>query len=256
MAAATVFQGCDDPTTSSLKASWATRVRTGGRDEVKANEIGVVDPRALLRALARRRPVLHSEADFQHEYAWEARTMDPELRIRLETHPEPGMRLDLMLSRVAEGRHTAVELKYLTAGWTGSVASEHFELKNQGAQDVRAYDVVKDIHRLERLVERHQDWTGLLVALTNDPSYWRPATHGRPTNADAFRIYDGVTLSGSRAWGPQTGRGTMHRREAPIDLRGSYLLDWQDYAKVDNSPRGTFQVLVVEVPRVDGGAVR
>ncbi len=208
---------------------------------------GSVDLVALLQRLAQRRPVFHSEADFQHAFAWEAHSMDPQLRVRLETHPEPGARLDLMLSRTDLDRHTAVELKYLTAGWVGDVARQHFELKNHGAQDVRAYDVVKDIGRLERFVDRKRHWNGAFVAITNEQSFWRSVTHGRATNADAFRIYDGVTLSGSQAWGPNTGIGTMRGRETAIELKGSHLLAWQDYAQVDNRPRGAFKVLVVEV---------
>jgi hypothetical protein len=38
-----------------------------------------------------------------------------------------------------------------------------------------------------------------VVVLTNDASYWRPRTHGRITNADAFRLGEGAVLEGSRA---------------------------------------------------------
>ena len=173
--------------------------------------------------------------------------MDPGLRVRLETHPEPGTRLDLLLSRADSNSHTAVELKYLTAGWTGDVDGEHFELKNHGAQDVRAYDVVKDIGRLERFVAGRDGWNGVFVAITNEPSFWRSVTHGRATNADAFRIYDGITLSGSRAWGPHTGAGTKRGRDAAIELKGTHILTWQDYALVDTQPRGKFRALALEV---------
>lgn len=39
----------------------------------------------VLGRLARLRPVFHSEADFQQAFAWEARVLDPSLRVRLET---------------------------------------------------------------------------------------------------------------------------------------------------------------------------
>lgn len=208
---------------------------------------GTVDALDLLRRLAAHRPVFHSEADFQHAFAWEAHTMDPSLHVRLETHPEPNVRLDLLLSRPDLGRHTAVELKYLTALWEGTVCGEYFALRNHGAQDVRAYDVVKDINRLERFVAGNLGWNGIFVAVTNDPSFWRPVTHGRPTNADAFRIYEGVTLAGSRKWGPDTGAGTMRGRESAIELAGTYALKWHDYARADSSARGRFRLLTLEV---------
>lgn len=189
---------------------------------------GTVAVDELLANLAARRPVFHSEADMQHAFAWEAHQLDPHLEVRLETHPEPNVRLDLLLSRPDLGRHAAVELKYLTALWTGTVDGEAFALKNHGAQDIRAYDVVKDIARLERFVEGRVGWNGLFLAITNDPAYWRPVTHGRATNADAYRIYEGVTLTGKRVWGPNTGAGTMKNRTEPINLAGVYPLAWRD----------------------------
>jgi hypothetical protein len=181
--------------------------------------------------------------------------MDPQLRVRLETHPEPNVRLDLLLSRMDTGRHTAVELKYLTALWSGAVNREQFALKNQGAQDIRAYDAVKDIGRLERFVAGRSEWNGIFIAISNDPSFWRPVTHGRPTNADAFRIYEGVTLTGSLAWGPNTGAGTMRGRESAISLAGSHSISWRDYARVDNSARGLFRALLLEVTPDGGGLI-
>lgn len=90
-----------------------------------------------IETLRRSRPVFHSEADFQHALAWTAHLSDPSLRVRLETRLAPGMRLDLLLSRPDLGEHLVIELKYLTAAWTGQVEREHFELLNQGAQDIR-----------------------------------------------------------------------------------------------------------------------
>lgn len=154
----------------------------------------------------------------------------------------------VLLSRTDTDRHTAVELKYLTARWTGEYAGETFDLKNHGAQDIRAYDAVKDIGRLERFVGQRANWNGVFVAITNDPMYWRPATHGRATNADAFRIYQGITLTGTRAWGPNTGAGTMkNNRAEPIELTGAHALSWRDYSRVQG-PRGEFRALVVEIP--------
>jgi ribosomal protein L33 len=112
---------------------------------------GSVELDVLLPRLRQKRPVFHSEADFQHALAWEAHQMDPELQIRLETHPEPNVRLDLLLTRPDLHAYTVVELKYLTALWSGVVNGEQFALKNQGAQDVRAYDIEGYSRRLIRL---------------------------------------------------------------------------------------------------------
>ena len=206
-----------------------------------------VDLDEVLARLAQVRPVFHSEADFQHAFAWQAHQLDPDLQVRLETHPETGVRLDLLLARRNRAAATAVELKYLTRSWTGTVQGEHFALKNQAAQDIRGYDVVKDIARLERFTAGRLGWNGLFIAVSNDPGYWRPTTHGRPTNADAFRIHNGVTLSGTRTWGPNTGAGTRKNRDLPVDLCGTYHLSWRDYSTLDDQPGGQLRALTLEV---------
>lgn len=207
---------------------------------------GTVRLDEVLSRLAALRPVFHSEADFQQAFAWEARVLDPSLRVRLETRPEPGVRLDLLLT-AEDGKQTAVELKYLVRLWHGEVAGERFELKNQGAQDIRAYDVVKDIVRVERFVAGRPGSNGVVVCLANDSSYWRAPGHGRETNAHAFRIHEGTVLAGSRAWGPMTGAGSSKGREVPLALSGTYRMAWSDYSALPGA-HGTFRTLVVEVP--------
>lgn len=207
---------------------------------------GSVKLDALLDQLQANRPVFHSEADFQQALAWEAKHLDPLLKVRLETCPEPGVYLDLLFSRPTLGRQTFVELKYLCAAWTGEFDAEHYALKDQSAQDIRAYDVVKDIARLEGFVSGRPDSNGILICLSNDPAYWLPVKHNRPTNADAFRLREGTVLSGIRRWGPLTGAGTRKNREAALALRGEYPLRWRDYSQLEGG-RGRFRALVVEV---------
>lgn len=208
---------------------------------------GEVDLGTVLSALRHERPVFHSEADFQHALAWEIQRRTPQARVRLETRPAPGVRLDLLVSSRDGSRLTALELKYLTRGWTGQVGDERFELKNQGAQDIRAYDVVKDIGRVEQDAALLPGCDGAVVVVANDPSYWTPPTHDRQTNAGAFRLYEGRRLAGELAWGPNTGPGTLRGREASIPLTGSYEFCWQDYSRLPG-PGGLFRLLVVEVP--------
>jgi hypothetical protein len=207
---------------------------------------GSLELSSLLRDLARRRPVFHSEADFQHAFAWTAHELDPALHVRLETHPEPQVRLDLLFSRPDLGMSSALELKYLTATWSHEVNGETFALKNQGAQDIRAYDVVKDIHRVERFVSDRPGWNGAVIVLTNEPSYWRKPAHGLQTNAAAFRLYEGSGLAGSRTWGHATCPGTMRGREAPLDLLGKYTCSWSDYSTLPGQ-RGVFRLLTFEI---------
>jgi len=209
---------------------------------------GCVPLDGLLVRLAEQRPVFHSEADFHQAFAWELRSMDASLRVRLETRPAPGVRLDLLATSADGQRASAIELKYLTRGWAGEVAGEWFELKSQGAQDIRAYDVVKDVVRIEKFSALRPGCDGAVVCLANDPSFWRSPAHDRATNASAFRIYDVVRLEGARAWGPNTGAGTSRNREEVLELRGAYDLRWREYSTIPGA-HGALRALVVEVER-------
>ncbi len=175
----------------------------------------------VLQRLANRRPVFHSEADMQQAFAWTLHVLDPSLHVRLETRPAPGMRLDLLASSADRSTHTAIEFKYLTKRWAGEVQGERYELKDQGAQDISGYDVVKDVWRVEKFTAEQSGWNGAVVCVSNDPYYWSPPRDARPTNAADFRLHDGVQLSGVRAWGPLTGKGTRSGREADLALDGS-----------------------------------
>lgn len=200
----------------------------------------------VLARLARLRPVYHSEADLQQAFAWEARILDPSMRVRLETCPSPGVRLDVLLTSGDGTAQTAIELKYLVRLWHGDVGGERFELKNQGAYDIRAYDVVKDIVRVEQFVAGRPGTNGAVVCVTNESSYWRAPGHGRQTNADAFRLHQGTVLQGERAWGPMTGTGTRKGREGALALRGQHAVAWRTYSSLPG-PAGDFRSLVVQV---------
>src|SRR5262249_45393810 len=140
----------------------------------------------------------------------------------------------------------ALELKYLTDAWAGDVNGERYKLLSQGAQDIRAYDVIKDVGRIEHFIADRPEWSGAVAVLANDPSYWTRPTHGRSTNADAFRIYEGQQISGLRQWGPRTGAGTMKGREVAIELGGSYKCLWNEYSHLPGA-RGRFRMLVFAV---------
>lgn len=207
---------------------------------------GSLDTLEVLSDLATNRPVFHSEADLQHALAWRVHQLDPMMQVRLEVQVQPRKYLDLLFHRPDTGRFTGVELKYLTALWSGQDAGEAFALRNHGAQDVNGYHIVNDVARLEGFCSGRDKWNGVLILITNDPAYWRAPTHGRVTNAQAFRVHDGLELFGPRAWGPSTGLGTMKGIESPIQLAGRYQLQWRAYSHLDG-PRGQFRALVVEV---------
>lgn len=194
--------------------------------------------------------MFHSEADFQFAVAWHVQQRDPAIRVRLETRPAPNVRLDLDFVKPDLGRSTAMEVKYLTRAWSGEIDGEYYELKN-GAQDIGAYDVVKDIHRVERFIAGRPGAGGAVLVLTNDGNYWRPGAGDRDTNAAAFRLGEGTVLHGRRAWGPRTGAGTRKGREDALDLLGSYEMRWVNYSTLPGGSAGSvLRLLVIEVTAV------
>lgn len=187
---------------------------------------------ALMTKLAGRRPVFHSEADFQHALAWEIQARHPTAAIRLETRPTRGIHLDLLV--VDGGRRTAIELKYLADRFEGVVLGERFALPRQGAHDISRYDACKDIWRLETMVADGYADSGSAIVLSNDGGYWRPGTKADPIDA-CFRIYEGRSVEGTLKWAPNAGAGTTRSRLEPLPLRGSYPCRWQPYSRLDRA---------------------
>lgn len=206
----------------------------------------------VMNALRRKRAVFHSEADFQFAFAWETKLIYQQVEVRLETHPRdhPQLRLDLQILDIANGDLIAIELKYLTRAWSGIdelARDEAFELKNHGAHDHRRYDVVKDIHRIERFIQADPSWRGFAVVISNDAAYWEQPIGLVQSNDAAFRIHDGASLSGDRKWAAQTA--STKDRYTTLGLGGRYLLKWIDYSKVDATSAGTFRSLTVPILR-------
>jgi hypothetical protein len=118
-------------------------------------------------------------------------------------------------------------------------------LKAHGATDLRRYDVLKDIQRLERF-NRAYGGPSYVDALTNDPAYWKPIGPERLTIDSDFRLCDGRTTTGRLTWAAHAGSGSTKGREKPIELTGQYTFVWQDYAQISESG-ATFRCLCIEV---------
>ena len=201
------------------------------------------DVELLLNRLSRRRPIFHSEADFQHDFAWEARLMWPDTRVRLE-QPFPGRTsgaIDVVIYR--ENRLHAVELKYFKGLHQSEREGEPFHLKSHGAQDIGRYHVCRDIGRMEAFCAQPQSSASVIV-LTNDKYYWGGKT--RPgTIAEAFDISGRRKLTGELRWAEHTA-GTKRGKEAPIVLNHSYKPEWKDYS-VFEAKNGTFRYIHLQV---------
>jgi len=207
----------------------------------------MIDLESSLRSLARLRPLFHSEADFQHALAWHVQSDYPGAAVRLEVPASPLRDRSHVDVRISEGRDNLVlELKYKTRDFEGTIGDERFRLKGQSAQDIGRYDFLKDVERLERVVQANAGWLGFAILLTNDSSYWKhPRT---PDSVDAaFRLQDGRTVEGTLAWSPRAGRGTIDKREGLLALQGTYPLHWRDYSDLRGGGYSVFKYLLLRI---------
>lgn len=206
---------------------------------------GDLELRTVMRSLAHRRPVFHSEADFQFSLAWLIGQLEPDLAVRLEVPQSSGREyLDLLL-RQPDGYATAVEVKYFMTAWSGTdaITGEHFNLRSHGADDVLRLNFIHDVTRLERFVSQPgYRGNGVAILLTNYSGLWTRSTRVKPPRDSAFRIHDGASLTGRLVWG--TGDFPANDRQ----LRGQYGVQWHDYSILGGA-QGTFRWVGLEVSR-------
>jgi len=196
------------------------------------------------------RGIFHSEADFQHHFAWAIQNAHSNAEIRLE-YPIEGETskrkyCDIFLK---SPECIGIELKYKTKRiscphkdkdkYKYKYNGEIFELKNQSAYPLGRYDFLKDISRLENWLTQEVINYGYAIILSNDKAYWKPPK-GNPIDSE-FRIHN-RTISGKLSWSNKASEGTTRGRES-ITLKGEYTLEWID------SVFKEFKYLVVQVKK-------
>lgn len=202
-----------------------------------------LDLLTVLPALAERRPIFHSEKDFQHELAWEIRARIPDSQIRLEM-PIDDFRagaIDLVVIRGSQ--RMGIELKYCRKTAGIEYDGELFALKQHGAHPLRRYDICKDVSRMEDF-RAQPNSSAAVVVLTNDPSYWQGV--GTGTVCEQFRLEEGRTLSGILGWSDAASDGTRKGRATSISLKHSYQMNWVDYSDL-GVPNGRFRCLHIPI---------
>lgn len=210
----------------------------------------MIDIHKIITSLQLKRPIFHSEADFQLAIAWEIQKLYPHAEIRLEyNYPKIFESLYLDIWVKLEDTYIPIELKYKTKKSTFLVNGEHFRLKNHSAQDCGRYDFLKDISRIEKVISTEEQINaGYAIILTNDSLYWRESNKIDSVDA-AFKIHEGRELSGQLSWGELASAGTKRGRENDIILESSYTLNWIPFSNINNSPDSEFKILIVKVEK-------
>ena len=214
-------------------------------------------PALVLGGLAAERPIFHSEADFQHAFAWHLHNLWPSAAVRLEYRPIPEEPRALDVWVTTDTERIAIELKYVTRRLSITLDGERFELANHSAQDQRRYDFWNDVQRVERAVEAADASEGWAIFLTNDSSYWRESVKAAAVDT-AFRMHEGREVLGQLTWGSLASAGTMKGRAGTLALSGTYRLRWGEYSEAaPGVGGGTFRYLAASVTEgIGGGKVR
>lgn len=209
-----------------------------------------------MASLGRRRPIFHSEADFQFALAWEIQSLYPDAQVRLEVPKRVGnqsYKVDLWFE-VGGLRH-AVELKYFKNTIEVDLSGETFRHGDAMAHDINRYDFLKDVQRMEQLLAFEHADSAYAIALTNHPQYWNMRAPGNRVD-EALSIEQGRRLTGRLAWADHVG-GTARGREKPIELAGEYEMNWSIYSDLKGHRNGLFRWLGVSaVPGIPPPIIR
>ncbi len=196
----------------------------------------------VMTHLAARRPVFHSEADFQFAFAQSVAALDDGISVRLEV-PQRGQRQRTYVDLACRGEEevSLVEFKYVTRAWIGTdgYTSEEFDLRGHEALDLARLYFVHDMTRLEAWTAQKMTSNGFAILLTNDNRLWEQPASGRVTRDRDFRLHEGHRLTGPLRWGTSEAPYEANNR----NLRGTYVAIWHGYSQRDSRPGGSFRWL-------------
>lgn len=202
----------------------------------------------ILRELAMKRKVFVSENDFQFELAFLLKEKYIDAKVLLEYCPwfDASMHIDILV--IKDDKWYPIELKYKTKSLSMEYIDDiQYKLKNQAANDIGCYAYLNDIARIEEVKSKEPKFKkGYTIFLTNDMAYLNNPKKENCFYRD-FSLKDGEIKKGNLSWDPNTGEGTMKGREKTIELSGVYLINWEDYSKIDDCKNGEFKVLINEI---------
>jgi hypothetical protein len=215
---------------------------------------------SVLRELSNRRPIFHSEADFQHELAlelnrcgWECRL---EVPIAIKVKGEKAKAEVDLIARSQNGeKSTAIELKYVSEKLQTSCNRENFDLSKNWGVNLSRFDCLADWQRVASIVDSGYAQAGFAVFMTNCEDAWtRDLAKGKnPPMAMEMSIHEGRKFRKGDAldWHPQTPSvGSVSKKRlppyAPIICPASVSCAWTDYSQVRAGKNGQFRYLLLE----------
>jgi hypothetical protein len=201
----------------------------------------LIDIQAVLKKLAKTRPMFHSERDLQFAFAWTVAQMYPSLKVRLEVGQPNGERLDLLVADKASENKLAIEFKHLTSAWNGQLGGETYIHGKPLAYNLGRRGIIRDLERVESFKKSGASTSGAVITISNLPAYWNPAK--RYSGSINYQVHQGAILKGKLIWHPNNlNSGWRH-----ITLNNKYQATWNPYSDPAGGP-GPFKSLVFETP--------
>ena len=208
----------------------------------------------ILQNLSHRRPVFHSEADFQHELAiwiqsagWDVRLEVP--RPIAVNQASMTAEIDLLIRK--NGEWTAIELKYVKKSTHVVHGDEQFHLAGSWGTNLSRFDCWADYRRIESIVAAGHAQQGHAVFLTNVAPAWNKDVGPTRNLASMFSLHEGRTVpaGSSLNWTPATPTaGSVSAKRlppyAPVLVSRAQACRWTDYSQL-GQPGGTFRYLML-----------
>ena len=155
------------------------------------------------------------------------------------------MHIDLIAD--INGKMIAFEFKYITCYFEDDVDGRHIKLRNHSAIDVRRYDCLSDISRLEKLKHDKDINEGYFYLITNMQGFWFEKNNNKDTVDADFRFNKRIT-EGIKRWSKIASKGTIKHRDAPIKINNNYDVIFEDYYKFEfGKGHGNFKQLLIRI---------
>lgn len=210
--------------------------------------------RKTLEILSLRRPVFHSEADFQHELAIELNKNGYKVRLEVpRTVSIKGVPVAVEIDLLVKSEiWTAIELKYVKQRAEIEYDGESFNLLNSWGTNLSRFDCLSDLQRVEALVAAGDVKKGFTIFLSNVNKAWEVDNSRNQNLARNFSIHDGRDLKAGFElnWHPEkppAGSVTQKRLYpfSPIVLTNAQKCMWRDYSDLGQRG-GKFKYLMLE----------
>ncbi|WMT53777.1 hypothetical protein [Ferroplasma acidiphilum] len=179
------------------------------------------DIEKILNNLSKERPIFHGERDFQFSLGCEIKSKYPNMKIILEKTMKGN-------NNTTERIDIGIELKFIKGKFSGEVDGDEYHWLGNEAYDLKSYDTLKDIQRLEHYIQYGCIDFGYSIVLSNARLLWEQQCND--SHYDQFSLYEGRMLPTTLSWPSTTIAGKKgEKRKDSITLCHEYSIHWKKY---------------------------